>query len=502
MKKILFYIILAIQSACLLSCYKDLGNYKYHDINELTFTSFDTVNGYTAYFGDTLSISPVLNATQDTSNRYTYQWSFNDQLTGDRVISTDKDLKIRVAEQPGLYTLQYKVTDLNTGVLFHIKTTLLVKTDVYEGYLVLNDVDGTSRLDMLSYDVVAGKFIQYTDVLKKMGSSLPAQGQPYKVLCTRVSNAFSFSDSTYGIYLLTASGTNRVHPETFDWRPTYNIRYEITGNISQDFKADNLIADPAFYFISLYMVSGNNVYVRSGGVPLYNLPLNKYVGQPIFNASPYVVGDGFGGSIIMYDTDSSKYAMLPSANSSNVIDMPAPVQTGDIPFRTKDEMVWMDKNASGYAYAITRVPNTTQYWLTKFQPGSLPVYEKQILGTDIDKASFFAVSSIPEYLFYSVGGKVYEYDLYLNTSKLMLDKGAAQISYLNFDKFSATDAQHATVYGQWAKWLTIGSYDPAGATGANGTLEQYSIVDAHEPLVFQRSWTGFGKIASISYRER
>ena len=505
MKKLLLYIILAIQAGCLLSCYKDLGNYKYHDINQVTFTSFDTVNGYTANFGDTLSISPVVTGSQDPSGTrsYSYQWSFNDPFTGDRIISTDKNLKIRVAEQPGSYTLQYRVTDLTTGVLFHIRTTLLVKTDVYEGYLVLNDVNGSSRLDMLSYDLVAGKFTQYTDVLKKMGSPLPPQGQPYKVLCTRTSNAFSFSDSTYGIYILSASGTNRVHPETFDWQPTYNLRYEITGNIPQDFKADNLISDPAFYFISLYMVSGNNVYVRSGaGGSLYNLPLNKYVGKPIFRAAPYVVGDGFGGHLFMYNIDDRSFAMLPSVSSSNVVAPPDSTNPGDIPFPTGGDFVWMDKSAGGYAYAITRTPNTTNCFLTKFQPGSLPQYSQQILGTDIDKATCFTVSTNPEYLFYSVGGKVYEYDLYLKSSILMLDKGASLISYLSFDKFSASDPQHATLYGQWARWLSVGSYDPGGTTGANGILEQYSIVDANEPLVFQRSWTGFGKITSISYRER
>jgi hypothetical protein len=45
----------------------------------------------------------------------------------------------------------------------------------------------------------------------------------------------------------------------------------------------------------------------------------------------------------------------------------------------------------------------------------------------------------------------------------------------------------------------VGSYDEGNA---NGTLEQYSVVDANEPLVFKRSWTGFGKIVSVAFRER
>ncbi len=505
MKKLFIYILMVLPAAYLVSCDKELGNYKYHDINEVTISSIDTVSGYTAIFGDTLSISPVVTGSQDHDgpHKYSYEWSFFDQIKGDQVISTDKDLKYKVSQPPGSYSLQYKVTDQTTGVLFHTRATVLVKTDVYEGYLVLNEVAGNSRLDMLSYDVVAGKFTQYTDVLKKMGSSMPPQGQPYKVLCTRTSTAFNYSDSTYGIYVVTASGTNRINSETFDWLHTYNIRYEVTGNIPQDFKADNMVADPAFYFITIFMISDNNLYIRSGaGSPLYNLPLNKYVGQAPFRASPFVVGDGDGDATILYNLDNRSFAMVPTVSSSNATDPPDSTAPGDIPFPKGGDLLYMDKSAGGYAYAITKIPNTSTCYLTKFQAGSLPVYCQQISGTDIDKATNFAVSANPEYLFYSVGGKLYEYDLYLKSSKLMLDKGSAQISYLNFDRFTASDVQHAALYGQWARWLSVGSYDPSGTEGSNGTLEQYGIVDANEPLIFERSWTGFGKITSISYRER
>ena len=511
MKKLPIYILLLLLPAvCLISCYKDLGNYKYHDINEVTIGAIDTVNGYSVTLGDTLSISPVVTGSQDKdgTHKYGYQWSFFNSINGDQIISTDKNLMYRVSLVPGSYTLQYKVTDSTTGVLFHTRATVLVRTDVYEGYLVLSDVGGNSRLDMLSYDVVANKFTQYTDVLKKMGSSLPPQGQPYKVVCTRTTTAFNYSDSTYGIYLLTASGTNRINSETFDWRPTYNIRYEMTGNLPQDFKADNLIADPAFYFITSFMVSDNNLYLRSTGVPLYNyLPLNKYVGQAPFRVSPYVVGNGSAGPTTMYNMDNRSFAILATTNSTSATDVPDSAKPGDIRYPTGGDLLYMDKSTSGDIYAITKTPNTSTCYLTKFLPDSLPTYSQQILGTDIDKATNFAVSANPEYLFYSVGGKVYEYDLSLKSSKLMLDKGAMSINYLNFDRFTPVevqhpDPQHNTLYAQWQRWLSVGYYDPSGTEGSNGSLEQYSIVDAHDPLVLQRSWTGFGKITSISYRER
>lgn len=498
MKKISILAGLLLPLLCFISCDKEKGNYSYHPINEISFSGFDTTNGYKAAIGDTLSISPVLTYSLDAGNthKYSYEWSVNTGFAGDRVLSTEKDLKVRIDELPGSYPLQFRVTDLTTGVLFHVRSTLLVRTDVYEGYLVLNDVGGTSRLDMLSYDKVAGKFTQYTDVLKKQGSSLPPQGQPFKVLCTRaIQGAFNYSDSSYGIYLLTATGTNRIHPESFDWAPGYDIRYEVTGDITSNFKADNLWIDPQFYYLTYYMVSANNVYIKSGGgPPLYNLPINKYVGKPLFKASPYVIGDG-AGNAVLFNMETRSFALASTLTVTTVSDPLAP-KPGEFAFPRSSDLVWMDKSAGGYGFIITHNPVTNLDTLTKFLPGAMPTYSRPLNATDIDKATHFAVSNNPEYLFYSVGGKVYEYDLSLQTSKLMLDKGASEITYLNFEQFTHTSLYPST-YGVWMRYLSVGSYD-----GANGTLEQYGVVDANEPLVFKRSWTGFGKIASIAYRER
>ncbi|PUZ25786.1 hypothetical protein DCC81_16120 [Chitinophaga parva] len=503
MKKISVFAVLALQVLGFISCNKEKGNYSYHPINEISFAGFDTINGYKASFGDTLSISPVLTYSMDAggTHQYSYEWSVNQGFAGDRVISTEKNLKVRIDELPGSYPLQYRVTDLTTGVLFHIRTTLLVRTDVYEGYLVLNDVGGNTRLDMLSYDAVGAKFTQYTDVLKRLGSALPTQGQPYKVLCSRaIQSAFNYSDSTYGIYLLTASGTNRIHPETFSWTPTYDLRYEVTGDIPAGFKADNLRVDPQFYYLTYYMTSGNNVYNKSGaGTPVYNLPINKYVGKPLFKASPWVVSDGTGGATL-FNMDNGSFAVTTRITATNVTD-PTPPVAGELAYPKGNQLVWMDRSSGGNAVAIIRNPGTGIDTLVKFLPGANPTYVKTLNATDIDKATHFAVSNNPEYLFYSVGGKVYEYDLSLQTSKLMLDKSPAEISYLSFEQFTHTSLYPST-YGVWMRYLSVGVYDPAGTAGANGTLEQYGVVDANEPLVFKRSWTGFGRIVSVAYRER
>lgn len=499
MKKLLICILPALL-ACMAGCYKDEGNYSYSDINEITFANIDTTAGYAVFIGDSLKISPSLKSTMAANeDNYTYEWSFFDNIKGDKILSNDRNLRIRINETPGTYSLQYRVVDKKTGVLFHVRTKVLVRTAVYEGYMVLNEVNGKSRLDMLSYDATTSSFNQITDVLLQMGSNLPEQGKPYKVVCTRVSNAFNWSDSTYGIYLLTANGTNRVHPETFTWRPTYDIRYEIAGNIAPDFKAGNLLADPAFYYVSIFLYNDYNVYLRTGGVEMYSLPVNKLVGQAPFRASKYMVSTS-SQYLTMFDIDAKSFVMLQALNSFNAAPVPVATKPGELNYPTGQDLIWMDKTTTGYAYAITKDPGTNTCYLTKFIPGQLPTYSRAINGTGIANAEQFAMGATPEYLFYSVGGKVYEYDLYTQTSKLMIDKGASQITYLAFQPFTAN--RSPATYGVWSRWLNIGSIDPAGTEGANGTLEQYSVPDANDPLVFQKRWTGFGKITSISFRER
>lgn len=82
----------------------------------------------------------------------------------------------------------------------------------------------------------------------------------------------------------------------------------------------------------------------------------------------------------------------------------------------------------------------------------------------------------------------------------MIDKGTAQVSFLSFPHFY--DRFGKANYIQWSKWLNVGYYDPAGAAGTNGVLEQYAVPPVNGQIVQTNRWTGFGKITSVAYRSR
>lgn len=494
----LAYIIAFISICCCTACYKDKGNYSYEPINEVSVTQLDTVNGYLAYYGDTLKIDPVITGTIDKGGTgdYTYEWSYQLPSNAITVISKEKNLRYKIDMLPGNYSLRLKVTDNKSGVLYHIRTNLQVSTEVYEGYMVLNEVNGMSRLDMLSYQTNTQQFTQITDVLAKMESHLPPQGKPVNIFCMQTAFTTNADASSFKIYLSTESGTSNLNSETFDYTETQDISYEMIGDVPDGFAATSFFGTLRFGSIpTVYMVAHNNVYIRQSSFPAYPYAaLNAYDGaaQP-FKASPYVVASP--DYCMIFNMDKRTFTRTATFNSSSVYDMlPA------LNYPTGKDLVYMEMSYSSVNHAIMKDPSTGAYSIIRFYLGSAPTYNDAITGTDIGKATCFAMSPDRGYLFYAVGGKVYEYDLSLKTSKLMLDKGSEEITYLSFQNFFFRTSK--ATYTSWANLLTVGSYNANGPEGANGTLEQYNVPPVNGQITLANRWTGFGKIKSIAYRER
>jgi hypothetical protein len=493
MQNKLIYLVAIIGLCFGTSCYKDKGNYDYKPINEVSVTAVDTLNGYVAYFGDTLAIDPVIKGSLAANGSYTYEWSIQEVNMVTTVISTDKDLRYRVSMPPGSYSLRLKVTDAATGVLYHLRTTLQVSTEVYEGYMVLNDVNGHSRLDMLSYQASNQQFTQITDVLAKMGSSLPPQGAPINIFCMQIAFSGLADANSFKIYLSTASGTSSLNSETFDYKPTQDISYEMIGDVPAGFTATGFLGTLRFGVIpTIYMVADNSVFVRLNGFPAFPYaPLNAYAGEgQTFRASKYIAANP--NFCMIFNMDKRTFTRTASFNSTTVYDMPEALN-----YPAGKDLVYMETSYSDVIHAILKDPSTGEYSIIRFFLGSTPSYNDVITATDFDQATHFAMSPDRGYLFYSVGGKVYEYDLSLRTSKLMLDKGSEEITYLAFQNFFARTSK--PTYTAWANLLTVGSYN---AAAANGTLEQYNVPPVNGQITLANQWTGFGKITSISYRER
>jgi hypothetical protein len=487
-RKLPLFLLVFLVSA-LASCYKDLGNYDYKDINEIQFEGIQ--DSYTAVLGEPFKITPVLKFTQDPNSdtsQYTYEWiglRLDNVLPAEqkKEIAKTRNLDIVMTLPPAPYRVWYRVTDKKTGVQWKTEFNLKVVTSIYEGWLVLNDVNNKARLDMVSF--LNGQPKTIIDVLGTVGSKLPPQGKPKYVY------TYNFQPNTYGIYISTESGTNRVNPETFDWDPTYNIKFEMLGNVRDNFITD-LIVSPTVS--TAYLHAGNDVYYYYRIFNInYSLPINMYKGETKpFKAAPFMAANS-GPAAILYDEDNRRFVRHVN-NESTVSAMP----TGTLfDYNTGKDLVYMANSTfgSGEVFSILKDPADGKFYLARFtfpRTGSyVQTYYAEMTATEIAEAESFAVSPDMGYIFYNVSGKLYEYDMSAKRSKLMLDKGAEKISYISFNK--SVDKNK----------LMVGTYNPAtAAAGTGGVLASYTVPQVQGDLVLDKSYTGFGKIVSVDYRTR
>jgi hypothetical protein len=165
-------------------------------------------------------------------------------------------------------------------------------------------------------------------------------------------------------------------------------------------------------------------------------------------------------------------------------------------------------NNTAEAWAILKNPTAGTFYLARiaFGRAGTPTfalnYYAQITATDFDKAEQFAVNPDYGYLMYSVGSKVYEYDLGLKKSFLMKDYGGKKITVLKFHHFQSNNyITPVTGYQKLSNKLIVATYDPA-APNTSGIVDLWNVPVLNAALTTYGSISGFAKIQSLTYRER
>ncbi|WP_316822260.1 PKD-like family lipoprotein [Pedobacter gandavensis] len=489
------------------SCTKDLGNYEYQEINAVNFSGIEPL--YTVLVGETLQIKPVLKFTRDESGKeddYTYEWiGFKIETTANAttkfVIANTRNLDQSIGLLPGDYNVHYAVKDKRTGVSYRSVFKLKVETSLNEGWLVLNDVNGQARLDMVSK--IKDKYKNITDVLKVAESGLSLRGKPLDVYC------YAYNFSEYGVYVSTDQSTDRVDQNTFKWKNTLNLKYEFVASVPDDFHADffSAIKEPSAYGTS-YLFARNKVYFYQSTQSIrYGLPINLVKGEiNTFKAAPFVTvaqdPSTLNAVAIMFDVDKKRF--LRHGNNENTSSTMA--NPTNLLFNYNNvgmDLLYMEQVTFNGGEVFALLKNSAgKVFLARFNPtNGIQSYFEEIAVSEISNAEHFAVHPGFGYLFYTIDSKVYEYDTSLKTTKLMLDKGTEKISLMKFQKFAQKGSLRP--YNDSRKdQLLLCTYNPAQAADQNGTMELYNVPNLNAALTLGESYTGFGKIVSVSYRER
>lgn len=485
MKQIhLLYIAAALCFTGLVGCMKDKGNYTYTEPNKITIGGVSDY--YSVMQGSYLQIVPDLQPSDlqaADSARYKYEWLSMmvgaTSLDIKKVLGYNRSLRMPVNMTAGKYTVYYRVTDTVTGIMFQKSFLMEVTSAIYEGWMAMTDVNGKARLDMISK--INGEFKVIPDVLAFTGSSLVLEGKPVNVNCFRIS-ALS---TGYGIYLSTDKTTDRVDPETFQYKSTLNIKYEMVSNVPETF-APSAFANAGSYRI--FMLEGTDVYYYYYTFNIrFGLPVNLMKGEVIpFKVAPFLAPAVNTTATCLYDMTNKRFVRH-VGDDATCTAMPEGTL---FDFKTGKDLVYMTYTSfnNGNVYAILRDPATGKHYLARFLFGSniQQVYYEEMPATDIAAAQQFAVNPDFGYVFYTVGGKLYSYDMSARTSKLMIDKGNSAFTLLQFRTSN----------------LMAASVDPSKPAGAGGTLEEFTVPPIQGNLGLVNSWTGLGKIVGLSYRNR
>lgn len=476
-------------------CVSDEGNYNYEKINELEVTGIQ--EEYTAYSGDEFNIIPNIKPTLDDGtdpDRYEYKWVALNPLKlayeARTTIATTKNLEGILKLPPAKYNLYYFIKDKVTGINWQQPIiTLNVVSSIYEGWLVVGDVDGKARLDMVSVIPGVPEPRIINDVLDASGSALKLSGKAVDVECfsTPLPGAV-----IYGVYVTASeSGTARLEPDSFAWNQTMNLAYETVGGAFPTNFGIDFMKTPGGGENFLYK-DGDIYYFNRTMQTRYGLPQNKVdLETKTFYAAPFIAEYSSAGTPVFFDVEKHRFLRY-SYSKGNCSAMP-PVAASPTTLDWNDtncDLVYMTVSNFNLSesFAVLKNRSTGKFYLLRFNSGAVQTYYKEMLNApDLNKATKFAVSPDAGYVFYTVGNKVYEYDSGTQSAKLMLDKGSEEITYLGFSKRGKKEIINK---------LIVGSYS------TTGKLELYTVPPVNGDLVLENSYSGLCKIVDVSYRVR
>lgn len=492
------------------SCRKDLGNYNYTSLDTIGIRGIE--KAYSGATGKNLTISPVFitsfSKAIDSTN-FTFEWfAYNWQATvnADKKIplATTKDLNINLPLPTGSYVLYYRLVDKSTGERWQHTCNLTMTSELGNGWLILNEIDGGSRLDMLNYKADTLPFDRYTDLLSTT-SDLKLEGKPIQVYYTPNKDIFSNNDNNR-VYISTDLATYSINNHTRNWSDYRNFKTEVLRSTGAKYHANRIVGMGSSSTPQTYVMDSEGIlmFEYKQQAILYGPPINRLNSGSNINMAPFLACyDGNRDAYtVYYDKDSRRFVLHMGTNRVSVI----PTSTDATivnPANMGQDLLYLEcaLTSTKQFYALLKNPTTQKLMLYRFVPSSskfTPLgYDEVENLNQIDQADFYAIDPTYGYLIYAVGSKVYQYDPFNKVHKQLLDLGNRKISLIKYQRFiqNRTSAR----YKNYAAKLMVCSYDET-IPNTSGKMEFYQI-PLSGTASLSSSFDGFGKIASVTYRE-
>lgn len=483
------YVVLLLSLAFLQGCQKDLGNYNYQTLDDLLIDGVDSL--YVVNDGEALRIKPNLSTQMESKidpNNLSFEWFLGIesgmQGIAPRLFSTSRDLDTILNLPLGEIEMYLRVTDKTTGI-FALKTFKLAMTNQgYEGWLVLNDVAGKARIDMIN--IYKNNNRVYTDIIQEMQGNFLLTGKPLSIITARTNDVYE----GFLTYVLTDKGGFAINYDSFNQEPTFDFSQTLIHSSFTDFTESRLeAAAPMFEVLS----SHGSVFIKPNAYEFR--PAINHSNDQLFRASPFVASADKYYQCILFNEDDNSFYRYPGTGINCF-----PIILPELDSREK-KLLYMSytKYNGGEVFAVLQDQANQKVYLVRMLLSGQLLTLDEISGPEIASAEHFAISPAFGYLFYSKAGRLYEFDFAIKKTTKMLDLADQQISML---KFPITHLYRLKEqYMQMQYDLVLATYNTEKARGS-GELSIYSVPSTNRPLERKSNFKGFDQIIDVAYKER
>lgn len=517
------YTIIVMLGVMLVSgCYKDLGNYDYSEINRVEFSGFPTELQYAYSNVDTLRVSPVLTGTlaKEDLSHYFLKWqavvksgSVDGKTTFD-LDSNNLNLEYFVRLPESEYTVYLMVKDLDTEVTWRQGFDLKVTSATNEGWLILSDVNGYCRLDMVSTST------KKEEIVRNLWENSPLSYRKGPRSLAHWADMYAISGA-HPVYLLSDEGAVKLLPDDFSYDYLNEVMYEF-GKWNPDFVPTCMRGNYSNAW--RFCVGKNGIYAKddmSSGA-IYGIQLNKLEGESsYFGVAPAIGMSGdpysYQPPVIMYDTTNRRFVQM-AANLQSMRMPSAP--EAYFAYETGKRFVYMTGTLhdGGEIFTILK-DDVGKCWLYGLKVGNFAALSQvkdhyfQIDAPEIEKATAFAVHPILYYLFYAVGDKIYQYDITSGRSRVLaftepdgnvvdhLDGETVTMLKFNIFIMGTYSKPAGSVDMQYR--LIVGSKETGGGNELGGHIRMLNIPTSLDATASVHcAYDGFGKVVDVLYRER
>lgn len=408
--KLFILLILALGN---FACFDDKGNYDYSEFADLTIQNVET-QYEKILFKDTLEIEPKVTPAEKD---YDYLWTINQRYGGESstvtnvkidTISTSPILSFPITRPAGIYEINLKVTDNESGYSIFSNTQLVIRSEFSLGYYILKEtVDGKTEVDLYTPSLVFNNLLASSP-----GGTI--SGKPVSMglifqYC-HIDNKTAEYVIPPALALCTEDNVRIINLNDFTTIFTYDDMFY--GDKPQ--RERPLYIYPNFFNITYLSTAGCNYNYQNG----LGLPSAGKFGLPVPLEEPYepsihsIVARGSYASFL-YDVMNCRFFAFDANGYVNLFD-----EEGEIPNKlpSTHKLLFLGYNdvAGEQGFAFFRDGDDRYLYSLYFDGYKNPIKDKvkidaslalsraTIMGNNEKQASL---------LYYAVDGKMYMYEI-------------------------------------------------------------------------------------------